>query len=183
MKRLNHLRPLLKKWKSSVESRRTLEKWLYTLQMGFPIASTIKNPPPMQETQVWSLGGEDPLEEAMATYSNILAWRILWTEEPAGLQPQDHKELDTIKATEHVPTHPSDNFFELFGLLLGKNITTDLLAYYSNPYHFLLRLTHTAFWSILLVFNYVLSWVCPLEQDFVSWERGPSLLLTQYWNF
>ena len=32
------------------------------------------------------LGGEDPLEEEMATYSSILAWRILWTEEPGGLQ-------------------------------------------------------------------------------------------------
>ena len=36
----------------------------------------------MQETQVRSLGREDPLEEGMATYSNILAWRIPWTEEP-----------------------------------------------------------------------------------------------------
>ena len=40
----------------------------------------------MQETQVRSLGWEDPLEEEMATRSNILAWRILWTEEPGGLQ-------------------------------------------------------------------------------------------------
>ena len=49
----------------------------------------IKNPPVMQEpqeTQVRSLGGEDPLEEEMATHSSILAWRILWTEEPGGLQ-------------------------------------------------------------------------------------------------
>ena len=35
-----------------------------------------------QETQVGSLGQEDPLEEEMATHSSILAWRILWTEEP-----------------------------------------------------------------------------------------------------
>ena len=88
----------------------TLAKWLYTLQMGFPIASTVKNLPPMQETQVWSLGGEDPLEEGMAIYSSILAWRILWTEDPGGLQPQGHKDLDTIEATEHAPTHPSHNF-------------------------------------------------------------------------
>ena len=39
-----------------------------------------------EETQFWSLGGEDPLEEAMATHSSILAWRIPWTEEPGGLQ-------------------------------------------------------------------------------------------------
>ena len=40
----------------------------------------------MQETQVRSLGGEDPLEEEMATHSSILAWKIPWTEEPGGLQ-------------------------------------------------------------------------------------------------
>ena len=40
----------------------------------------------MQETQVRSLGGEDPLEKEMATQSSILAWRIPWTEEPGGLQ-------------------------------------------------------------------------------------------------
>ena len=40
----------------------------------------------MQETQVQSLGWEDPLEEEMAAPSSILAWRIPWTEEPGGLQ-------------------------------------------------------------------------------------------------
>ena len=44
----------------------------------------IKNPAPMQETWVPSLGWEDPLEEVMATHSSILAWRIPWTEEPGG---------------------------------------------------------------------------------------------------
>ena len=55
----------------------------------------IKNPPAMQETWVPSLGWEDPLEEGMATYSSILAWRIPWTEEPGGYGPQGRKELDT----------------------------------------------------------------------------------------
>ena len=40
----------------------------------------------MQETRVWSLDGEDPLEEEMATHSSILAWEIPWPEEPGGLQ-------------------------------------------------------------------------------------------------
>ena len=40
----------------------------------------------MQETQVLSLGQEDPLEEEMATHSSIIAWEIPWTEEPGGLQ-------------------------------------------------------------------------------------------------
>ena len=39
-----------------------------------------------QETRVQSLGGEDPLEEGMATHSSVLAWSIPWTEEPGGLQ-------------------------------------------------------------------------------------------------
>ena len=39
----------------------------------------------MQETLVWFLGREDPLENDMATHSSVLAWRIQWTEEPGGL--------------------------------------------------------------------------------------------------
>ena len=46
----------------------------------------VKNLPVMQETQVQSLGQEDPLEKEMATHSSILAWEIPWTEEPGGLQ-------------------------------------------------------------------------------------------------
>ena len=49
-------------------------------------AQTVKNLPAMQETQVRSLGQEDPLEKGMATHSSILAWRILWPEKPGGLQ-------------------------------------------------------------------------------------------------
>jgi len=46
----------------------------------------VKNLPAIQETQVRSLGWEDPLEKGMATHSRILAWRIPWTEEPGGSQ-------------------------------------------------------------------------------------------------
>ena len=56
---------------------------------GFPGSSVAKNLPMKQEPQeskVLSLCWEDPLEEAMATHSSILAWRIPWTEEPGGLQ-------------------------------------------------------------------------------------------------
>ena len=55
--------------------------------MDLPGSSTVKNLPAMQETQVRSLGREDPLEEeGMATHSSILVWRIPWTEEPGVLQ-------------------------------------------------------------------------------------------------
>ena len=50
------------------------------------MAQTVKNLPAGQETQVQSLGWEDPLEEGMAIHSSFLAWRIPWTEEPGGLQ-------------------------------------------------------------------------------------------------
>ena len=50
------------------------------------MAQMVKNPPAMQETQVLSLGQEDPLEKGMATHSSILAWEIPWMEEPGGLQ-------------------------------------------------------------------------------------------------
>ena len=57
------------------------------LYLGFPGAQTVKNLPAMQEDHVQSLRREDPLEKGMATHSNILAWRIPWTEEPGRLQP------------------------------------------------------------------------------------------------
>ena len=49
------------------------------------MAQMVKNLPAVQETQVPSLGEEDPLEKEMATYSSILAWKIPRTEEPGGL--------------------------------------------------------------------------------------------------
>ena len=49
------------------------------------VTQTVKNLPEARETQVQSLGQEDSLEKGMATHSNILAWRIPWTEEPGRL--------------------------------------------------------------------------------------------------
>ena len=54
--------------------------------MGAPlVAQTVENSPAMQETQIRSLGWEDPLQKGMATHSSILAWRIPWTEESGRL--------------------------------------------------------------------------------------------------
>ena len=50
------------------------------------MAQLVKNPPAMQKTQVQSLGWEDPLEKGITIHSNILVWRIPWTEEPGRLQ-------------------------------------------------------------------------------------------------
>ena len=49
------------------------------------VAQMVKNVPALQETWFQSLDQENPLEKGMATHTNILAWRIPWTEEPGGL--------------------------------------------------------------------------------------------------
>ena len=59
--------------------------WMLSFKPASLLAQTVKNLPAMQETQVWSLGRDDPLEKGMATHSNSLAWRSPWTEEPGGL--------------------------------------------------------------------------------------------------
>jgi len=59
---------------------------VYLLNMSFLSGSVVKNLPAIQEMQVQSLGLKNPLEEEMATHSNILAWTIPWTEEPGRLQ-------------------------------------------------------------------------------------------------
>ena len=58
------------------------------------VAQLVKNPPAMQEAWVQSLGWEDPLEKETATHSNILAWKLPWTEEPGRLQLMGCKELN-----------------------------------------------------------------------------------------
>ena len=58
----------------------------YEGRRGLPSVSAVKNLPAMQETRVWSLDWEDPLEEGMATHSSILAGKIPRTEESGGLQ-------------------------------------------------------------------------------------------------
>ena len=55
----------------------------------------------MQETQVPSLGWKDPLEEEMATHSSILAWIILWTEEPGGIQSTGSQRVRHDLTTKH----------------------------------------------------------------------------------
>ena len=53
------------------------------------MAQIVNHPPAMQETWVLSLDQEDPLEKGMATHSNILAWRIPWTQDPGRLQSME----------------------------------------------------------------------------------------------
>ena len=70
------------------------------------VAQTVKNLSEMQETQVCSLGQEDPLEKEMATHSSILTWRIPWIEDPGGLQSMGLWRVGHDWATNtHTHTH------------------------------------------------------------------------------
>ena len=66
---------------------------------SFLVAQTVKHLPTMRETQVWSLGWEDPLEKEMATHSSTLAWKIPWTEEPGRLQSMGSQRVQHDWAT------------------------------------------------------------------------------------
>ena len=68
--------------------------WELREGLDFCGGSEIKNPLPMQEMWVRSLGREDPLEKETATHSSTLAWRTAWTEESGGLQSMRLQELD-----------------------------------------------------------------------------------------
>ena len=67
-----------------------------------PVAQMVRNLPAVQETCIRSLNWEDPLEKEMATHSTILAWEILWTEEPGGLQSKDSQRAGHDWATNTV---------------------------------------------------------------------------------
>ena len=69
--------------------------------MGFPCGSVVKNLPAKQKTWVQFLGQEDPLEEGMATHPSILAWAILWVEEPGGLQSMVLQKWQTQLVTKY----------------------------------------------------------------------------------
>ena len=73
----------------------------------------------MQETWVWSLGWEDPLEKRMATHRSIFAWRIPWTEDPGGLKESDTTEwlsmlyMKVVKKVNPKSPHCKENFMSL----------------------------------------------------------------------
>ena len=72
----------------------------------FPGGSVVKNPPAVHETWIRSLSQEDPLRKGMATHSNILAWRISWTEEPGGLQSMGSQSVEhDWESNQVISTH------------------------------------------------------------------------------
>ena len=83
------------------------------------VAQMVKNMPAMQETQVQSLGGEDPLEKGMATHSSILAWRIPRTEEPGGLQSIGSQR---VRHDWETHTHKDKIHTKFQSLIQNKNV-------------------------------------------------------------
>ena len=79
------------------------------------VVQMVKNLPSLWETWVRSLGWEDSLEEGMETHSNILAWRIPWTEEPGGLQSVASQRVGHDWMTKHTAQHPGHSM----GLFIG----------------------------------------------------------------
>ena len=93
------------------------------------VAQKVKRLPTMGETQVRSLGWEDPLEKEMTTHSSILAWRIPWTQEPGklwfiGLQRVGHHWAISL--------HFIFNLFQLQGLFQQFNLCIGWPKYWSN---------------------------------------------------
>ena len=80
----------------------------------------VKSPTAVQETQVQSLGWEDPLEKDMATHSSILAWKIPWTEEPGRPQSMELQESDM---TQRLHQATRNQFWEKTGQ--SKNCPQD----------------------------------------------------------
>ena len=80
----------------------------------------------MQETQLQSLGQEDPLEKEMARHSSILAWKIPWTEEPGGLQSMGvTKELNNIVAISYPSSSLDSELGQHHYVSLTCNIVLD----------------------------------------------------------
>ena len=69
------------------------------------VVQTVKSLPTMQETWVWSLGWEEPLEKETATHSSTLAWKIPWTEEPGRLQSMGSQRVRHNWATFHFTSY------------------------------------------------------------------------------
>ena len=76
---------------------------------GFPGGAVVKNPPADAETQVQSLGREDPLEEEMATHSHLLAWEIPRTGKPEELQTMGSQRVRSDFVTECTHTQAKDS--------------------------------------------------------------------------
>ena len=93
------------------------------------VAQLVKTLPAMQETQVRSLGWEDPLEKEMASHSNILAWRIPWTDEPGRLQSRGLQRVRHNLANKPPPPRIYSPYFSLFWGCVSRHTLCLLLSF------------------------------------------------------
>ena len=100
--------------------------------MGFPTGSVAKNQPTMQGTRISSLGGENPLEESMSIHCIMLAWRILWTEDPGGLWSIGCKDSYMTEMTEHACMQTS---YKLNHIICTLMWLTSFAQYYIYEIH------------------------------------------------
>ena len=125
--------------------------------MGIPtraslVAQRVKRLPAMQETWVWSLGQEDPLEKEMATHSSTLAWKIPWTEKPGRLQSMGSQRVGHDWATSlSFSDKPEENRL--------RSLETDLLIYKQLIYY---RGSTADLWGVLIGYQYGKNWILPL---------------------
>ena len=105
------------------------------------VVQTVENLPAMQETQVQSLGQEDPLEKGIAIYSSILAWRIPPTEEAGS--PWDHNESETTEQLTLLPSLSNVCIFTLASFLTQFYVSTFSFLFLS---HLLLGLSCCTLW-------------------------------------
>ena len=103
----------------------------------------VKNLPAKQETSVWSLDQEDPLEKGIATHSSILAWRIPWTEESGGLQSMGLQRVrhDWATNTDKIPFSSVRSVQLLSRVWLCDPMGSSILGF--PVHHQLLELTQT----------------------------------------
>ena len=102
------------------------------------VAQTVKRLPTMQETWVWSLGREAPLEKEMATHSSTLAWRIPWTEEPCrlqsvGSQRVGHDWATSLPSTSFLP-YKLCKYLEIIMYLSTGHLVLLLVSIWAKEY-------------------------------------------------
>ena len=107
-------------------------------KLGFPGGLVVKNLPTIQEMWVRSLGQEDPLEKAMATYSSILDWEIPGTEEPGRLQTMGSQKCWTrlsIHASMHLLNYLTSLLPHLIVKLMLQNAVPQIFCCFASSLH------------------------------------------------
>ena len=141
------------------------------------MAQTVKSLPAMWEIWVWSLGWEDPLEKEMVTHSSILAWRILWTEEPGRLQSTGSQRVRHDWGTNfHFQGYRFSSLF-LNSFVITHNSFPLPLPSPSNW----LMLSHLLMFSSMIALKLKTKLtVLRIPRIFLLWTQNPSVSLLLY---